>query len=211
MDTHIRSYFSSSTTQMEVDSALFSRALEVNDPPVAKKLFVDMGILPSTICQPWYVFLFRCLLLYSSTIILNKVLNTLCQYFASGVRQSCVGHVPVRRYVVSFSQRNVGPLQLIPGVPFLIRVALALVTCCKCDILTSTSETTILTLLSHPPQSFLPSSPDSFLALTFAVKLKDDDVRKQRVKMEAQVKRQTQHSQPPPRASSGLISLPRSS
>lgn len=53
MDTHIRPYFSTSTTQMEVDSALFSRALEVNDPPVGKKLLVDMGVSPSAICLPW--------------------------------------------------------------------------------------------------------------------------------------------------------------
>lgn len=53
MDTHIRPYFSSSTTQMEVDAALFSRALENNDPQVARKVLVDMGILPTAICQPW--------------------------------------------------------------------------------------------------------------------------------------------------------------
>lgn len=54
MDTHIRPYFSTVTTQMEVDSALFSRALESNDNQVAKKLLVDMGISPPAICQPWY-------------------------------------------------------------------------------------------------------------------------------------------------------------
>ena len=43
MDTHLRPYFSSLTTQMEVDSALFSRALEVNDPAIGKKILVDMG------------------------------------------------------------------------------------------------------------------------------------------------------------------------
>lgn len=57
MDTHVRPYFSSSTTQLDVDSALFSRALENNDPQVMKKVFVDMGILPTTICGPWYVVL----------------------------------------------------------------------------------------------------------------------------------------------------------
>jgi hypothetical protein len=57
----------------------------------------------------------------------------------------------------------------------------------------------------------LPATPEAFLSLTFSVKLKDDDMRKQRVKMEAQVKRQTQV----PRAASssttsGMISLPMS-
>ena len=45
MDTHILPYFSASTTQMEVDVALFSRALEANDPQVARKVFVDTGVL----------------------------------------------------------------------------------------------------------------------------------------------------------------------
>ena len=56
MDTHLRPYFSipaqipSSvhpnsvlrSTQMEVDSALYSHALEVIDSPLSKKLFVDL-------------------------------------------------------------------------------------------------------------------------------------------------------------------------
>ena len=54
MDTHIRPYFSTVTTQMEVDAALFSRALESNDHQVARKILVDLGISPLTICQPWY-------------------------------------------------------------------------------------------------------------------------------------------------------------
>jgi hypothetical protein len=45
MDTHIWPYFSASTTQIEVDAALFSRALEANDPQFARKVFVDTGVL----------------------------------------------------------------------------------------------------------------------------------------------------------------------
>jgi len=55
MDTHLRPYFSSNTTQLEVDAALFSRALESNDAQVAKKVLVDMGISPVSVCYPWYV------------------------------------------------------------------------------------------------------------------------------------------------------------
>ena len=72
MDTHLRPYFSipaqipSSvhsnsifrSTQMEVDGALYSRALETADPPLSKKLFVDLGILPGVICQAWFTSLF---------------------------------------------------------------------------------------------------------------------------------------------------------
>jgi hypothetical protein len=54
MDTHIRPYFSALTTQMEVDAALFSRALEANDPQVGRKVFVNMGVLPGRMCMPWY-------------------------------------------------------------------------------------------------------------------------------------------------------------
>ena len=54
MDAHIRPYFSSSP-QIDVDSALFSRALENADPVVAKKVLMEMSISPNDICRPWYV------------------------------------------------------------------------------------------------------------------------------------------------------------
>ena len=93
------------------------------------------------------------------------------------------------------------------GIPFLLRVALAIVTCCRLAILESTSEEAALGIFRHPPQSLLPASPDAFLSLVCSVKLKDDDVRKQRIKMEAQVKRQTQV--PRTVSTTGSISLPR--
>ena len=98
-----------------------------------------------------------------------------------------------------------GPCPL--GVPFLLRVALSIVACCRRTILESTSEETVLKMFHHPQPSLLPPSPDAFLSFVTSVKLKDDDVRKQRIKMEAQVKGQTQA----PRAIStaGGISLPR--
>ncbi|KAF8956630.1 rab-GTPase-TBC domain-containing protein [Flammula alnicola] len=170
MDTHIRPYFSSTTTQMEVDAALFSRALENNDAQVARKLLVDMGILPGAMCQPWFSTLF-------------------------------VGTLPPE-YL-----NRVWDLFLFEGVPFLLRVALALVSCCRRRLLESTSDDAVLQLLRRPPAALLPPTPDAFLALAFAVKLKDDDMRKQRVKMEAQVKRQTQV--PRTASTSGMISLPR--
>ncbi|KDR79719.1 hypothetical protein GALMADRAFT_93552 [Galerina marginata CBS 339.88] len=170
MDTHIRPYFSSTTTQMEVDAALFSRALESNDAIVARKLLVDMSILPGSMCQPWFSSLF------------------------------------VRTLPPQYLNR-VWDLFLFEGVPFLLRVALALITCCRRRLLESTSEESVLQTLLHPPQAWLPSTPDAFLSLVFSVKLKDDDVRKQRVKMEAQVKRQTQV--PRAASTSGMISLPR--
>lgn len=97
---------------------------------------------------------------------------------------------------------------IIAGVPFLLRVGLAIVSACRRQILDSTSEPEVLRLLAHPHPSMLPATADAFISLAFSVKLKDDDIRKQRVKMEAQVKRQTQA----PRlvsTSAATISLPR--
>jgi hypothetical protein len=54
MDTHLRPYFSS-THQIDVDSELFSRALESSDSVVAKKILNDMSINPIAICRPWSV------------------------------------------------------------------------------------------------------------------------------------------------------------
>jgi hypothetical protein len=55
----------------------------------------------------------------------------------------------------------------------------------------------------------LPPSPENYLSFILSIKLKDDDVRKQRIKMEAQVKRQAQQQQPRPSNAGGSISLPR--
>ena len=44
--------------------------------------------------------------------------------------------------------------------------------------------------LLRPPPEVLPADPEHFIGQVLAVKLKDDDVRKSRVKMEAAVKQQ---------------------
>lgn len=98
-------------------------------------------------------------------------------------------------------------IDTITGVPFLLRVGLALVLTCRRQILDATSEAAVLRHLSQPSLSLLPPTADAFITLAFSVKLKDDDVRKQRVKMEAQVKRQTQI--PRLMSPSAIISLPR--
>ncbi|KAF7798221.1 hypothetical protein EIP86_009438 [Pleurotus ostreatoroseus] len=110
--------------------------------------------------------------------------------------------------------QRVWDIFMFDGVAFLIRAGLAIIQCCKHQILKTPDREAILNTLLHPPASLLPTSPDAFLEMAAAVKLKDDDVRKQRIKLEAQVKRQTQarghtvqvtaSGVPPP------ISLPRS-
>lgn len=83
-------------------------------------------------------------------------------------------------------------LSFVPGVAFLFRVGLALVHCSRRYLLQSNNESSALNHLVHPQTSCLPPSPDAFINLAYSFKLKHDDIRKQRIKMEAQVKRQTQ-------------------
>lgn len=69
---------------------------------------------------------------------------------------------------------------------------MAIVHCCRHYLVQSTSEAAALEYLIHPPPACLPSTTEEFINIALSFKLKDDDVRKQRIKMEAQVKRQTQ-------------------
>lgn len=102
---------------------------------------------------------------------------------------------------------------LCPGVPYLFRIGLALITNCRRRLLDCNSEEVALQVLHHPPPILLSSTADILIELANSVKLKDDDVKKQRTKMEAQIKRQTQQQQTRGLlASSGggpAISLPR--
>ncbi|THU93215.1 RabGAP/TBC [Dendrothele bispora CBS 962.96] len=184
MDSVLRPYYSPSSTQLEVDAALFSRALEANDAQVSKKILVDMSMNPAHVCSPWYVPLFV-------GIIPGDYVNRLWDLFL---------------YEGSSKQIN-GRTDSPLGVPFLIRAGLAIIYCCRRAILEATSENAVLQYLKRPPPTWLPPSPEAFVTLSLSFKVKDDDVRKQRVKMEAQVKRQ---AQAPPRSTGGAISLPRS-
>jgi TBC1 domain family member 10 len=107
----------------------------------------------------------------------------------------------------------------IVGMVFLLRIGLALVTCCHRTLLDIHQETEALNLLLRPPQYLISSSPDSLIELANSFRLKDDDIRKQRVKLEAQIKRKTQSrlsnalrpgSSNGSRGASASISLPRS-
>jgi hypothetical protein len=108
----------------------------------------------------------------------------------------------------------------VTGTVFLFRVGLAIVTCCHRTLLGIHQGAEALNLLTHPPLFLISSSSDSFIELANSFRLKDDDIRKQRIKLEAQVKLQTQSRFPSAaRRSSGnaiasgsvttTISLPR--
>jgi TBC1 domain family member 10 len=58
MDTHLRPYFAANGVQMEVDASLFAKAVEVADPTMYKRLFVDYSVAPVDIVRPWFSSLF---------------------------------------------------------------------------------------------------------------------------------------------------------
>ncbi|KAI9452123.1 TBC-domain-containing protein [Lactarius psammicola] len=155
MDTHLRPYFSSNSVQLDIDASLFAKAMESVHPPIAKRLFADMGIAPIRVCRPWFTSLFV------------EALPT--EYF-----------------------QRVWDIFLSEGVVFLFRIGLALVTCCHRTLRDIRTEADALAILARPPPLLLLSSPSAFIELSSSFRLKDDDIRKQRVKLEAQVKRQTQ-------------------
>ncbi|KAG6856602.1 hypothetical protein H0H87_002694 [Tephrocybe sp. NHM501043] len=97
---------------------------------------------------------------------------------------------------------------LFEGVPFVFRVALVLVSCCRRQIFDAPSADAALNIVLRPNPELLPTSPEALITLALSVKLKDDDLRKQRVKLEAQIKRQTQLPRPAV-STPGSISLPR--
>lgn len=96
------------------------------------------------------------------------------------------------------------------GVPFLFRIGLALFTCCRGPLLEAQSRDRALSILSHVPLQCLPSSGDALIELAMSKKLKDDDVRKARSKVETQKKRNNPTRVLKSSVNSGTpISLPR--
>ena len=78
------------------------------------------------------------------------------------------------------------------GVVFLFRVGMAIVQCCKQAVLATPGRDVVLNILLHPPSTCLPPNPEAFIEVAAGVRLKEDDLRKQRTKLEAQVKKQAQ-------------------
>ncbi|KAG6888452.1 hypothetical protein C0995_008127 [Termitomyces sp. Mi166 len=110
-------------------------------------------------------------------------------------------------YLPSDYLNRVWDIFLFEGVPFLFRVALVLVSCSRQRIFDATSADAALDAVLHPSPMLFPTSPEALITLALAVKIKDDDLRKQRVKLEAQAKRQT--LAPRTVSTPGSISFPR--
>jgi hypothetical protein len=93
---------------------------------------------------------------------------------------------------------------LLEGPVFLIRVGLALAACARAPLLACTDARRALALLARPPPDGLPPDADAFVALAMGVRLRDDDVRAQRAKMEARLRAS---ARPPPARTSALGSI----
>lgn len=80
------------------------------------------------------------------------------------------------------------------GVPLLLRVGLAIFSICRRYLFELPvgpgASASPMTYLLRPPPEVLPADPEHFISHVLAMKLKDDDVRKSRIKMEAAVKQQ---------------------
>ena len=96
MDSHLRPYFSSSVAQLDFDATLFAKALGANDPPLAKRIFVEMSILPSTICRKWSI-TFR-LASRDHTNIIMQVLLPILRCHTCRVSFTGLGCIFIRRY-----------------------------------------------------------------------------------------------------------------
>jgi hypothetical protein len=83
-------------------------------------------------------------------------------------------------------------LTLIPGMVFLIRIGLAIMTCCHRTLLEVHQQSEVLKILTRPPPFLISSSPETLIELANSFRIKDDNIRKQRVKLEAQMKLRTQ-------------------
>ncbi|KAJ1308840.1 hypothetical protein OPQ81_004528 [Rhizoctonia solani] len=161
MDKHLRGYCAVNSLQMEADSVFFAKTLESNDPPLATKLFRELGLHAGDFCKPW-------------------------------VLSGFVGVVPLE-----YSSR-IWDIFLFEGVPFLFRIGLALLGCLKKQILAlnpKSSPGALDCLLSILPQA-LPTDPDQLIASAYAVKFKDDDMRKMRPKIESQLRKEPGFTRP---------------
>ena len=69
---------------------------------------------------------------------------------------------------------------------------MAIVQCCKQAVMANPGRDVVLNMLLHPPPTCIPSNPEAFLEVASGVRLKEDDLRKQRAKLEAQAKKQAQ-------------------
>jgi len=86
------------------------------------------------------------------------------------------------------------------GPVLLFRLGLAVLTFCRSFILDTSqcrSSAEALAFLLQPPVDVFPSDPDHIVSTAMAAKLREDDIRKLRPKIEARLKKQTLVARPP--------------
>lgn len=221
MDAQLRPYFSPKAVQMAADVLVFSKAVEAVDAQLHQKLFVDMDISASEFVRPWSVFHMLNVMRLASYLRLDmsvcsivnvgsrRCLPVLCQMntlIACGISISMKVNflLPVSTELPAhLSSSLLGP-------PFLFRVGLALLLFGRQDILACRDKSQLLAYLLSPPVAALPSDPDSLINNALSLRLKDDDIKKQRTKLEVQMRRQTQGPSRSGTSSNLTISLPRS-
>ncbi|KIJ28878.1 hypothetical protein M422DRAFT_189175 [Sphaerobolus stellatus SS14] len=80
------------------------------------------------------------------------------------------------------------------GIPLLFRTGLAIFSYARPYLLNGPMDPSVTPkdYLLHPPAEIFPTNPEEFINQVLNVRLKDDDIRKARVKMEAAAKQQQQ-------------------
>jgi hypothetical protein len=104
-----------------------------------------------------------------------------------------LGRLPIRRYLfipgVSFKLTDMS----IPGPFFLFRLGLAVLSISRpflLELSRNMSSSEVLAYLIRPPPTIFPSDPNTLISLCFSVKFKEEELRKLRPKVEAQMKQQ---------------------
>ncbi|KZV87813.1 hypothetical protein EXIGLDRAFT_194614 [Exidia glandulosa HHB12029] len=147
MESHLRGYFAVTPVQLDVDAALFAKALDVADSALSIKLFAELHVQPPELCQVWFLSLFARTL---PVDILHRVWDVF----------------------------------LFEGPPFLFRVGLAILSLVRRQLFSMQGESpsNIVAFLARPPQQAFPQDPEAFIQLCFTMRVKEDDLRKARIK-----------------------------
>ncbi|EJD50152.1 RabGAP/TBC [Auricularia subglabra TFB-10046 SS5] len=165
MESHLRGYFAVIPVQLDVDAALFAKALDVADSALSLRLFADLRVPPPELCQAWFLSLF------ARTLPID-ILHRVWDIF------------------------------LFDGPAFLFRVGLAILHLVRRQLFSmqGASAATVITFLSRPPAQAFPQDPEAFIQLCFTMRLKEDDIRKARIKNAEQLLKERMQSRFTPRA-----------
>ena len=79
----------------------------------------------------------------------------------------------------------------VTGPAFLFRVGLVILASARPFLEAALDRSALISTLARLPAAALPADPDALISNALSVKIRDDDVRKQRSKVEATLKRQT--------------------